>query len=108
VYFPSPKSALPVLKINGEIEWITWGRRKEDDMPEFPNGGWARLDSIKEGKWQRYQPRPVLLPFNPLWKRIMTRPRMNMVKNFHASGLKTLSCHKSQLIAVLVYSRDCR
>lgn len=28
----------------------------------FPNGGWARLDSIKEFKWQRYQPKPVLLP----------------------------------------------
>ena len=62
VYFPSPKAALPVLKKNGEIEWVTWGKRKEENVPAFPNGGWARLDSIKEGKWQRYQPRPVLLP----------------------------------------------
>lgn len=62
VYFPSPKAALPVLKKDGAIEWVTWGKRKEEDAPVFPNGGWARLDSIKEGKWQRYQPRPVLLP----------------------------------------------
>lgn len=62
VYFPSPKSALPVIKKSGEVEWVTWGRRKEEDAPYFPNGGWARLDSIKEGKWQRYQPTPVLLP----------------------------------------------
>jgi len=62
VYFPSPKAALPVLKKDGEIEWVTWGKRKEEDTTAFPNGGWARLDSIKEGKWQRYQPRPVLLP----------------------------------------------
>ncbi|HPV45475.1 MAG TPA: hypothetical protein PK056_08170 [Methylotenera sp.] len=62
VYFPSPKAALPVLKKDGEIEWITWGKRKEENAPAFPNGGWARLDSIKDGKWQRYQPRPVLLP----------------------------------------------
>lgn len=62
VYFPSQKAALPVLKMDGEIEWVTWGKRKEEDVPEFPNGGWARLDSIKDGKWQRYQPRPVLLP----------------------------------------------
>jgi len=61
VYFPSPKAALPVLKKDGEIEWVTWGKRKEEDTTAFPNGGWARLDSIKEGKWQRYQPRPVLL-----------------------------------------------
>jgi len=64
VYFPSPKAALPVIKKTGEIEWVTWGKRKEEDVPYFPNGGWARLDSIKAGKWQRYHPVPVLLPVN--------------------------------------------
>jgi putative SOS response-associated peptidase YedK len=62
VYFPSPKAALPELKKDGEIEWVTWGNRNEENVPVFPNGGWARLDSIKNGKWQRYQPRPVLIP----------------------------------------------
>lgn len=64
VYFPSPKAALPVIKKSGEIEWVTWGKRKEENAPYFPNGGWARLDSIKEGKWQRFHPTPVLLPVN--------------------------------------------
>jgi len=62
IYFPSPKAALPVLKKDGEIEWVTWGRRKEESVEYFPNGGWARLDSIKEGKWQHYHLHPVLLP----------------------------------------------
>lgn len=64
MYFPSPKAALPVIKKTGEIEWVTWGRRKEEDVPNFPNGGWARLDSIKSGTWQRYQPVPVLIYVN--------------------------------------------
>ena len=64
VYFPSPKAALPVLKKNGEVEWVTWGKRKEEDAPQFPNGGWARLDSIQSGKWQRYDPKPILLPIH--------------------------------------------
>ena len=64
VYFPNPKAALPVIKKGGEIEWVTWGKRKEENVPYFPNGGWARLDSIKEGKWQRFHPTPVLLPVN--------------------------------------------
>jgi len=64
VYFPSPKAALPVIMKSGEIEWITWGKRKEEPVSYFPNGGWARLDSIKEGKWHRYHPIPVLLPVN--------------------------------------------
>ncbi|MEQ1599148.1 MAG: hypothetical protein ABL880_07260 [Methylotenera sp.] len=64
IYFPSPKAALPVIKKSGEIEWVTWGRRKEENVPYFPNGGWARLDSIYEGKWQRFHPIPVLVPVN--------------------------------------------
>lgn len=62
VYFPSPKAALPVLKKDGSVEWVKWGKRKEEEAPGFAPGGWARLDSIKDGKWQRYDPKPVLLP----------------------------------------------
>lgn len=62
IYFPSPKAALPVLKKDGDIEWVTWGKRKEEDAPFFAPGGWARLDSINEGKWKRFHPKPVLLP----------------------------------------------
>ena len=62
VYFPSPKAALPVIKKSGDIEWVTWGKRKEENEPYFPNGGWARLDSIKAGKWERFHPTPVMIP----------------------------------------------
>jgi len=64
VCFPSPKAALPVIKKSGDIEWVTWGKRKDENSAYFPNGGWARLDSIKAGKWQRFNPTPVLLPVN--------------------------------------------
>ncbi len=64
VNFPNPKAALPVLKKDGEVEWVTWGKRKEEVARFFPNGGWARLDSIKAGKWERYNPTPVLLPIH--------------------------------------------
>ena len=62
VYFPSSKAALPVLKKVGEIEWIKWGKRKEEADQFFINGGWARLDSIKAGKWEYCHPTPVLIP----------------------------------------------
>lgn len=61
IYFPNPKAALPVLKRDGDVEWITWGKRKEETNRSFPNGGWARLDSVKNGKWERFHPQPVLL-----------------------------------------------
>lgn len=62
VYFPNPKAALPVIKKDGEIEWVTWGRREEESDIRFAMGGWARLTSIKDGKWERYNPIPVKIP----------------------------------------------
>lgn len=59
-YFPNPKAALPVLRRDGGHELLVWGRRKED-VGELPSGGWARLDSIKQGRWDRYEPKPVRL-----------------------------------------------
>lgn len=60
VYFPNPKAALPIIKTDGNIEWVKWGRRKEEQAP-FVQGGWARTDSLEAGKWDRYNPKHVLL-----------------------------------------------
>jgi putative SOS response-associated peptidase YedK len=47
---------------NGDVEWVTWGKRKEEPDRSFPNGRWARLDSVKDGRWERFHPQPVLVP----------------------------------------------
>jgi hypothetical protein len=49
---------LPVALKGGGHELVTWGRRKEEPG-KLPPGGWARLDSIKAGKWDKYIPTPV-------------------------------------------------
>lgn len=59
-YFPNPQAALPVLRRDGGYELLPWGRRQEQPG-ELPPGGWARLDSIKQGRWERYDPKPVRL-----------------------------------------------
>ena len=61
VYFPNPKAALPVLLADGSVEWVAWGRRREQPG-KLPATGWARVDSITAGKWARYQPREVWVP----------------------------------------------
>lgn len=60
IYFPSPKAALPVIRPEG-VEWVKWGRRKEEPTSSFVQGGWARYDSIQSGKWDRCQPEFVRL-----------------------------------------------
>ena len=54
IYFPNPKAQLPVL-IGGAIEWLPWGRRREQ-AGHGPAGGWARAESVTEGKWVKYHP----------------------------------------------------
>lgn len=34
--FSSHKAALPVIKKNGAIEWITWGKHNDEVTPYFP------------------------------------------------------------------------
>lgn len=62
IYFPQPDARLPVLLRHGGVTWVIWGNRKKEANREFPNGGWARLDSIKAGKWKSWHPRPVIIP----------------------------------------------
>ncbi len=61
VTFKNPKAMLPVKLKNGECKLVTWGRR-ENENSEMPLGGWARLASIKNEKyikWNLYHPKPV-------------------------------------------------
>lgn len=60
VYFPSPKAAIPVLGEGGEdLGWVRWGRRKGEPGTS-PQGGWAKLETIERGGWERYKPQRVL------------------------------------------------
>jgi len=60
-YFPNPKAVLPVKKKDGEVILLPWGRRKKQ-VGQLPNGGWARLDSIYAGRWERFSPISVKIP----------------------------------------------
>ncbi len=60
-FFPNPKAQLPLLKRNGEIMLMGWGRREKQEG-KLPTTGWARLDSIYAGRWDKYFPIPVRIP----------------------------------------------
>jgi len=61
VYFPNPKAQLPVKARNGGISTLVWGRRHQQ-AGALPLGGWARLDGIYAGHWDRWFPQPVKMP----------------------------------------------
>lgn len=61
VYFSNQKALLPVMTKAGTVSWLPWGRHK-DQPGNLPLGGWARLERIQDGHWNKYFPRPVKIP----------------------------------------------
>jgi len=61
VYFPNPRARLPVITRGGGTDLLAWGRRMEQ-AGHLPLGGWARLDSVYAGRWDRWFPVPVKIP----------------------------------------------
>jgi hypothetical protein len=59
-YFPNPRALLPVRRRDGSLALLPWGRRKEQSG-KLPLGGWARLDMVYAGRWDRWMPVPVKL-----------------------------------------------
>jgi hypothetical protein len=64
MHYVKAKATLPVKLKNGDIQLVTWGRREHENS-EMPLGGWAKLDSIKKEKnnrWHLYLPKAVQIP----------------------------------------------
>jgi putative SOS response-associated peptidase YedK len=70
VYWQKGEPVLPVVasteadeeepKEGEEPRLMMWGNRDKD--APFPNTGWARAESIEEGKWRYLKPKPALIP----------------------------------------------
>lgn len=58
-YFWSKKPFLPIEK-DGEVHLVAWGNR--DKNIKLPPTGWAKQESIDEGKWFYLHPQEVTIP----------------------------------------------
>ena len=94
IYFSQPDARLPVRLRDGHVTWIAWGRRKDEATGKFPNGGWARLNSIKSGKWKPWHPRPVLIP------------AISFMEKDHDSQSRWIELDKGMVIQGLLAERD--
>ncbi len=55
-FFWSPIPLLPIEK-DDKIELIKWGNRS--DQTKLPKTGWAKQESLKQGKWNYLHPEPT-------------------------------------------------
>lgn len=60
VHFSGPGARLPVRRRDGGVQLLPWGRRPQQ-AGQLPLGGWARLEAIRTGRWDRWFPVPVKL-----------------------------------------------
>lgn len=51
---------LPV-HLDGQLQLVPWGNR-DDKRSRLPRTGWARIESIEEGRWQWLRPIKVAIP----------------------------------------------
>jgi hypothetical protein len=68
VHFAKPGAVLPVLLRSGEVRYVPWGRR-QGESGRLPLSGWARLDSVRKGTWDKYSPVPVRIPVQQFMER---------------------------------------
>lgn len=59
---------LPVQLADGGVTWRRWGER-HGVAGAFVQGPCARLESIREGRWARFDPRPVEIPLQRYMER---------------------------------------
>ena len=64
VYFPIPMVRIPFVTKEGQLLEGIWGRRNKDEFQNenIPVSGWARIESLKSGKWDKYNPEKVYIP----------------------------------------------
>lgn len=102
IHFPNPKAKLPVKTKDGII-LLPWGRRKTQSG-YLPLGGWAHLDSIYAGRWDKWFPVPVKLVVKSFMERdIEGHPRWHdLTKGKYLQGLVARYKHERRVYIVTI------
>ncbi len=103
LYFPNPKACLPVKTRDGSSILLPWGRRKEQ-AGKLPLGGWARLDSIYAGRWDRWFPVPVKLPLQQFMEKDIEGNShwFDLTRGQYIQGLVARDKHEQRVYVVTI------
>lgn len=102
-YFPNPRAVLPTRTRTGDATLLPWGRRRQQ-AGDLPLGGWARLESIYGGRWDRWFPVPVKLPIHGFMEKDMEGHECwySLIKGQWIQGLVARSGYEQRLYVVTV------
>jgi len=102
-YFQNPKALLPVKMQSGGTRLFIWGRRTEQHG-NLPLGGWARLDGIYAGRWDRWFPIPVKVPVSSFMEKDLEGHNRwyDLTKGQWIQGLIARHQHEQRIYVVTV------
>jgi hypothetical protein len=101
IRFAQASARLPVTTTSGRPCLVAWGRRQWQPG-QLPLGGWARLDSIYAGRWDRWFPVPVKIPVDGFMERdIEGRERWHtLTRGNWIQGLVARERHERRIYVV--------
>lgn len=91
VTFPNPKAAL--LVDPDRNLWLPWGRRKEQPG-DWPEGGWAREESLSKPYWTRWDPEPIWV-FPARWMEKDPARRSHWFELAPGEGIRCVRLHRA-------------
>ncbi len=103
VYFHNPIATLPVITKQDELIMIPWGRRQKQ-KGSLPLGGWARLEGIYKGQWDKWQPQPVKIPVKAFMEKSHdgTNHWFDLVKGQCLQGLVARNQYEQRVYIVTI------
>ena len=108
IYFPNPTAVLPVLKRDGSFMYCPWGRREKQEGA-LPLGGWAQLESLKKGIWDKYFPKHVKIYVQEFMERDKATGQTNwfsVTKGSYIHGIIAQHNNEFRLYVVTIPSHD--
>ena len=103
IYFHNPIATLPIITKTNNIILMPWGRRKQQ-KGMLPLGGWARLEGIYKGQWDRWVPQPVKIPVKSFMEKSHDRTNhwFDLIKGQCLQGLVAHNKHERRVYVVTI------
>lgn len=103
VYFHNPIATLPIITKTNNLILMPRERRKQQ-QGKLPLGGWARLETIYKGQWDRWQPQPVKIPVKTFMEKSHDDSNhwFDLVKGQCLQGLVARNQHEQRVYIVTI------
>lgn len=106
-YFIHPSATIPVMRRDDSIILLPWGRR-QNESGQLPLGGWAMLETIEQGRWDKFRPKFIKIPAQQFMERDLaeTEHWFNLRRGRYLQGLVARRAEETRVYIVTAIPRQ--